>query len=80
MPLPENRLPKTPVVVISLAIVVGVYAGWSYINHSRRMTVDTVAEVPSDLRARALQASPHSPEGAPPAGAKTAGLASGGRC
>jgi cytoskeleton protein RodZ len=77
MPLPENRLPKTPVVVISLAIVVGVYAGWSYINHSRRMTVDTVAEVPSDLRARALQASRHSPEGAPPAGAKAAGLASG---
>ena len=46
MPQPENRLPKAPAVVISLAVVVGVYAGWSYINRSSRMAVDPVAEVP----------------------------------
>ena len=55
-PMPENRLPKTPVVVISLAVVAGVYAGWSYLNHSSRTIVETVAEVPSDLRARTLEA------------------------
>jgi cytoskeleton protein RodZ len=55
-PMPENRLPKTPVVVISLAVVAGMYAGWSYLNRSSRMMVETVAEVPSDLRARTLEA------------------------
>jgi cytoskeleton protein RodZ len=61
MPLPENRLPKTPVVVISLAVVVGLYAGWSYVNRSSRMAVDPVAELPSDLRERALEASSRNP-------------------
>jgi cytoskeleton protein RodZ len=79
MPLPENRLPKTPVVVISLAVVVGVYAGWTYINHSSRMAVDTVAEVPSDLRDRTIEASSRNPdEEAPVAGVTTGGLASDG--
>jgi cytoskeleton protein RodZ len=79
MPMPENRLPKTPVVVISLAVVVGVYAGWSYINRSSRMAVDTVAEVPDDLRARTIAASPRNPDGeAPVAGATAGGLASDG--
>jgi cytoskeleton protein RodZ len=78
MPLPENRLPKTPVVVISLAIVIGVYAGWSYINHSRRMAVDTVTEVPSALRERTVQASSPSPQEAPVARAQAGGLASDG--
>lgn len=55
-PMPENRLPKTPVVVISLAVVAGIYAGWSHLNHSSRTMVETVAEVPSDLRARTLEA------------------------
>ena len=78
MPLPENRLPKTPVVVISLTIVIGVYAGWSYINHSRRMAVDTVTEVPSALRERTVQASSPSPQEAPVARAQAGGLASDG--
>ena len=78
MPLPENRLPKTPAVVISLAIVIGVYAGWSYINHSRRMAVDTVTEVPSALRERTVQASSPSPQEAPVARAQAGGLASDG--
>jgi cytoskeleton protein RodZ len=78
MPLPENRLPKTPVVVISLAVVVGVYAGWSYINHSRRMAVDNVAEVPSALRERTVQASSRNPQEAPVAGATAGALPSDG--
>jgi cytoskeleton protein RodZ len=77
MPMPENRLPKTPVVVISLAVVVGVYAGWSYINHGSRMAVDTVAEVPDDLRARTIAASSRNSDGeAPVADVTTGGLAS----
>jgi cytoskeleton protein RodZ len=76
MPLPENRLPKTPVVVISLAVVVGVYAGWSYINHGSRMAVDTVAEVPDELRPRTIAGPSGTPdEEAPVAGVTTGGLA-----
>jgi cytoskeletal protein RodZ len=55
-PMPENRLPKTPIVVISLAVIAGTYAGWSYLNRSSRMTVETVAEVPSELRVRTTEA------------------------
>ncbi len=74
MPQPENRLPKAPAVVISLAVVVGVYAGWSYINRSSRMAVDPVAEVPNDLRERAIEASPRNPDvEAPVAGAAAPG-------
>ena len=73
MPQPENRLPKAPAVVISLAVVVGVYAGWSYINRSTRMAVDPVAEVPDDLRERA-EASARNPHvEAPVAGAVAPG-------
>jgi cytoskeleton protein RodZ len=57
-PLPENRLPKTPLVIMSLAIVAGIYAGWSYLNRSSRMTLETVAEVPSSLRERASEVLP----------------------
>jgi cytoskeleton protein RodZ len=58
MPLAENRLPKAPVVVISLAVVVGLYAGWSYMYDSSRMATDPVAEVPRDLRDRVIEGSP----------------------
>ena len=79
MPLPENRLPKAPVVVISLAVVVGVYAGWSYINNGSRTAVDPVAEVPSALRDRTVEASvPNRDEEAPVAGTAAPGLASDG--
>jgi cytoskeleton protein RodZ len=50
-PMPENRLPRTPLVVISLAVVFGIYLGWSYVNRSGRVVMDTVAEVPEELRA-----------------------------
>jgi cytoskeleton protein RodZ len=57
-PAPESRLPKTPVVVMSLAVIAGIYAGWAYLNRTSRVTVETVAEVPDDLRARSDQALP----------------------
>ena len=50
-PAPESRLPKTPIVVISLAVIAGIYAGWAYLNRTSRVMVETVAEVPDDLRA-----------------------------
>ena len=73
-PMPENRLPATPIVMISLAVVAGIDIGWSYLNRSSRMMVDTVAEVPSDLRAPASDMMPGEPVEAPQ-GAVAAGAA-----
>jgi len=55
-PLPESRLPKMPIVVLSLAAIAGVYAGWSYANRSSQMAIETVSEVPGNLRSLALDA------------------------
>ena len=66
-PMPENRLPATPVVVISLAVVAGIYAGWSYVNRSSRTAIETVAEVPSELRPRIVEAMPRDAGEAPAA-------------
>ncbi len=49
-PLPESRLPKTPILVLSLAAVAGIYASWSYVNHGSQLVIETVAEVPASLR------------------------------
>jgi cytoskeleton protein RodZ len=65
-PAPETRLPKTPVVVMSLAVIAGIYAGWAYLNRTSRVMVETVAEVPDDLRARSAQPLPEvADEGSP---------------
>jgi cytoskeleton protein RodZ len=53
-PLPESRLPKMPVVVLSLAAIAAVYTGWSYVNRSSQMTIEIVGEVPGSLRSLAL--------------------------
>ena len=66
-PAPETRLPKTPIVVISLAVIAGIYAGWAYLNRTSRVVVETVAEVPDELRARAGQPLPEVADQAPPA-------------
>ena len=55
-PLPESRLPKMPILVLSLAAIAGVYAGWSYLDRGSEVEIETVAEVPSELRSRALDA------------------------
>jgi len=31
-PLPENRLPKAPLLVVSIALLAGVYVGWSFFH------------------------------------------------
>ncbi len=55
-PLAETRLPKTPLLVLSLAVVAGIYGGWSYVNHGSQIVIETVAEVPGNLRNLALGA------------------------
>jgi cytoskeleton protein RodZ len=55
-PLPESRLPKMPILVLSLAAIAGVYAGWSYLNRGSEVEIETVAEVPNELRSPALDA------------------------
>jgi cytoskeletal protein RodZ len=66
-PAPETRLPKTPIVVISLAVIAGIYAGWAYLNRTSRVMVETVAEVPDDLRPGSVQALPEVAEERSPA-------------
>ena len=55
-PLPESRLPRMPTVVLSLAAIAAVYAGWSYANRSGQMAIEIVSEVPGNLRSLALDA------------------------
>jgi cytoskeleton protein RodZ len=55
-PLPESRLPKTPFLVLSLVAIAGIYAGWSYLHHGGQTMIETVAEVPGNLRTFALDA------------------------
>lgn len=57
-PMPENRLPRRPLVVVSLAVVAGIYLGWSYVNRTSQTAIDTVAEVPPDLREAAADRLP----------------------
>ena len=52
-PLAESRLPKLPILVISLAALAGVYAGWAYVDDRSPAEVELVAEVPDDLRQQA---------------------------
>jgi cytoskeleton protein RodZ len=49
-PLAESRLPKLPILVISLAALAGIYAGWAYVDDSGPAEVELVAEVPDELR------------------------------
>ena len=46
----ESRLPKLPILVVSLAALAGVYAGWAYVDDRSRTEIELVAEVPDDLR------------------------------
>jgi len=65
-PLPESRLPKAPILVISLAAIALIYAGWSYLGRSSQVAIETVAEVPGGLRSMALDTlSEERPAGAP---------------
>jgi cytoskeleton protein RodZ len=52
-PLPESRLPKAPILVLSLAAIAGIYVGWTYLDRSGRIAIETVAEVPEQIRSLA---------------------------
>jgi cytoskeleton protein RodZ len=49
VPLSESRLPKLPIVVVSLAALAGVYAGWAYVENDTP-EVEIVAELPDEFR------------------------------
>jgi cytoskeleton protein RodZ len=49
-PLSESRLPKVPILVVSLAALAGIYAGWAYVDERGQVEVDLVDEVPDDLQ------------------------------
>ncbi len=49
-PLSESRLPKVPILVVSLAALAGVYAGWAYMDNRSQTETELVDEVPEDLR------------------------------
>jgi cytoskeleton protein RodZ len=66
-PLPESRLPQVPILVLSVAAIAGVYAGWSYLNRSSQVSIEPVSEVPSELRSLAGDALREDGAGPPPA-------------
>jgi cytoskeleton protein RodZ len=49
-PLPESRMPKAPVIVLSLALMAGVYGVWIYLHSDQGIIVEPVSEVPQELR------------------------------
>ena len=49
-PLAESRLPRLPMLVISLAALAAIYAGWRYVDEQGEPEADPVAEVPTELR------------------------------
>jgi cytoskeleton protein RodZ len=52
-PLSESGLPKLPILIVSLAVLAGGYAGWAYVDDRSPTEIDLVAEVPDDLRQQA---------------------------
>jgi len=48
-PLSESRLPKLPILVVSLAVLAGAYAGWAYVQDDQAVP-ELVDEVPPELR------------------------------
>jgi cytoskeleton protein RodZ len=63
-PVPEGRVPKMPLLVASLAMIAGIYAGWAYINRDDQAAVQQIPPVPAELRPM-----PPAPEQAPDTGA-----------
>lgn len=78
-PLPESRLPKAPLLVLSLAVVAGLYGGWIWLHGPGEALVEDVPEVPAELREMGL-GEPPPPEAAAelPAAPQPAPEAGGG--
>jgi cytoskeleton protein RodZ len=53
-PMPESRMPKAPVMLLSLAFVLGVYGVWVYMHSDDGTVVEAVGDVPQELRETAL--------------------------
>jgi cytoskeleton protein RodZ len=59
-PLAESGLPKIPILVVSLAALAGIYAGWAYVDDRKPAELDLAADVSDDLQPRdaPLEAAP----------------------
>lgn len=57
-PLHESRVPKGPVIALSMAMLAGVYVGWTFLQGSDEQPEEVIAEVPENLRSIAVGALP----------------------
>jgi cytoskeleton protein RodZ len=57
-PLPENRRPQGAILALSLVLAVGVYGAWYLLDDRATGFVETVAEVPLQLRDMVMRAWP----------------------
>lgn len=48
-PLHESRLPKMPLIVLSLAMITGIYAGWTWLNRDDRDALEQLPLRPEEL-------------------------------
>ena len=60
-PLPESRLPKMPLLVLSIAMVAGIYAGWAYLNRDDDARFEQVRPIPEATSPAPVTATPASP-------------------
>ena len=59
-PLHESRVPKAPVIVLSVAMLAGIYVGWTFLQGGDGRPDEVVAEVPENLNSIAVGALPES--------------------
>ncbi|HEX6142206.1 MAG TPA: RodZ domain-containing protein [Geminicoccaceae bacterium] len=75
-PLPESRLPKMPMLVLSIAMVAGIYAGWAYLNRDDDAGFEQVRPIPEATSPAPVPATPASPPPAPAEGRNGDGVQS----
>jgi cytoskeleton protein RodZ len=49
-PVVESRVPRAQLLVLSLVLAAVVYGGWHFVNRDDRASLETIAEVPEELR------------------------------
>jgi cytoskeleton protein RodZ len=59
-PMPESRMPKAPVMLLSLVLVAGVYGVWIYLHSDESAVVEPVSAVPDELGQTILDGLPPS--------------------
>ncbi len=65
-PNPENRMPRTGLVLLAIVIAALAYAGWYFLNDIQRFATDLVSEVPDRMQPVGNESQP-APESAAPA-------------